>query len=238
VTVKNITVENVNRSAFESRRELGKRRERERAEEARHRYALYTHLTSSAALLKMVGMVGEGDGGTAGGGLLEELHKAAWEGVGEMAAAVDAAVHGVALALFQALEPLPQTASTEAGGGVRGVSDDVLCSLWAETYVIAFLCNRLSHYAPSPWSPCHATEHPEFRMPEQRLGVSQLREGAGGGVDCGGRESSPWQSLGPGFGQDLKLGKDLKLGQDLKLLTVMTLQGGMRAKLVLNRCNV
>ena len=70
---------------------------------------------------------------------------------------LDAAGDRLSLAMYQSLShrqslsvvATRQTAGGEGGVGMRVVSEEVMCRLWAETYLIAYLSNRLSHHVPA-----------------------------------------------------------------------------------------
>jgi hypothetical protein len=99
-----------------------------------------------------------GTGREGGGGeLLGEIHRAACVGMSDVHLSLDAAGDSLSLAMYQSLShtqslsvlAMRQTAGGEGGVGMRVVSEEMMCRLWAETYLIAYLSNRLSHPVPA-----------------------------------------------------------------------------------------
>lgn len=99
-----------------------------------------------------------------GGELLHDLHAAASRGIGDALDALDASVETIALAIMRATAPTFGRHTLDRGLS-HAISEPALCHLWAQSWVISLVSNRVANPPShlSPGYPCgpegaHASE--------------------------------------------------------------------------------
>jgi hypothetical protein len=159
--------------------------------------------------------------------VFEELQRAAAVGMGQVVQVLDAVSDAVALAMLRALAPhFAQAQLTESlhsrghntdarGGGLQGdcirrgglrvLAEGVLCHMWADAWILSFLCNSLAH------DHSHAGDH---------ACAGAWKHGGVGG--CGG-EKVDTEEVGA---------LEARYACHLKVLRAVLLQGGIRARFV------